>query len=217
MALNMSRKEKKELALSKLLLIVAAVIGVMVVVWLAWIRPLQHKPVVDSFETCKAAGYPIQLSYPEACMTPEGQRFVNTEHDLPSQSGYLTIQEWGIKVPLEEPVINAYATYNKSDDTVYVTTPELETAVKKISGCSSGLHGVTYARAKPGDRKYQENDFWTKADLESQDGVLVQGYYIFPRSMAEVACVARESDPQVKAASKYVQMIHRAFQSPVAQ
>lgn len=30
---------------------------------------------MDSFEDCAAAGYPILLSYPEQCNTPDGKHF----------------------------------------------------------------------------------------------------------------------------------------------
>lgn len=34
---------------------------------------------IDSFQKCKAAGYPIMESYPEQCKTPDGRNFVNDE------------------------------------------------------------------------------------------------------------------------------------------
>ena len=32
---------------------------------------------VTTFRECVAAGYPVQTSYPEVCVTASGQRFVN--------------------------------------------------------------------------------------------------------------------------------------------
>lgn len=34
---------------------------------------------INSFEACKKAGNPIQLSYPEVCATKDGKRFENPE------------------------------------------------------------------------------------------------------------------------------------------
>lgn len=34
---------------------------------------------INSFEECAAAGNPVQESYPERCVTPEGKAFVNTK------------------------------------------------------------------------------------------------------------------------------------------
>lgn len=75
----MNEHEKKELAISKILLVVLAVIGLAVVVWFAWIRPERQKVDVNSFDECVAAGNPVQESFPEVCVTPTGQRFTNLE------------------------------------------------------------------------------------------------------------------------------------------
>lgn len=32
---------------------------------------------INSFEDCARAGFPIQESYPEVCVTSDGKRFVN--------------------------------------------------------------------------------------------------------------------------------------------
>jgi hypothetical protein len=125
--LKLSRKEKKELALSKWLLIGLALLGIFVVVWLAWIRPAQHEANIDSFDTCKAAGNAIQESYPEVCLTKDGKRFVNptqqkahNEHiegqdklvpPTDSAKLYLTIDEWGVRVPLTTETFDLIYTY----------------------------------------------------------------------------------------------------------
>ncbi len=73
----MKEKEKKELALSKIVILLLAIIGLLFIVWFAWIRPDQESANITSFEECKAAGYPIQLSFPPACVAPSGQRFTD--------------------------------------------------------------------------------------------------------------------------------------------
>lgn len=74
----MKDKQKKELAISKVLLVALALIGILFVVWYAWIRP-EETTTIDSFEECKAAGYPIMLSYPEQCAVPGGKTYTNTK------------------------------------------------------------------------------------------------------------------------------------------
>ncbi len=37
---------------------------------------------ITSFAECKEAGYPIQESYPERCMTPDGSSFENVEQSV---------------------------------------------------------------------------------------------------------------------------------------
>jgi hypothetical protein len=114
--LKLNRKERKELALSKWLLIALAIIGLIFVVWLGWIRPAQREASITSFALCQTAGNAIQESYPEVCLTKDGRRFVNPAqaqaHDAnkdgpgklvpptdPNQL-YLSIDEWGVRVPL---------------------------------------------------------------------------------------------------------------------
>lgn len=74
--LKMSKKDQKELALSKIFLIFLALAALGFVVWLAWMRPAKESADITNFEECVAAGNPVQLSFPEACVAPDGQRFV---------------------------------------------------------------------------------------------------------------------------------------------
>ena len=60
------------------------VAGIAIVIMLAVyvvFRNNNQNPVVDSFETC-AAKYPVRESYPEVCVTPDGQTFVNPTQRL---------------------------------------------------------------------------------------------------------------------------------------
>jgi hypothetical protein len=72
-------KSQKDLKLSKIFLAILACIGILFIVWAAWFRP-DDKSSVDSFDECIAAGNPVQESYPEVCVTPDGQRFPNPDH-----------------------------------------------------------------------------------------------------------------------------------------
>ncbi len=40
------------------------------------IKPIRDSKKVDSFEDCVKTGYPVQLSYPGKCATPDGRTFV---------------------------------------------------------------------------------------------------------------------------------------------
>jgi hypothetical protein len=77
----MKAKEKKELAVAKVLLVLLAIIGILIVVWFAWIRP-EEDQTIDSFEECKVAGGPILLSYPEQCVAPDGTAYPNPAQSL---------------------------------------------------------------------------------------------------------------------------------------
>lgn len=81
----MKEKEKRELAFGKVAVTLLAIVGLLFIVWFAWIRPEEAPSSVDSYEACVAAGYPVRESYPEVCATPSGQQFINPSPatDLP--------------------------------------------------------------------------------------------------------------------------------------
>jgi hypothetical protein len=124
---KLNRRDKKKLALGRLVVIGLSIVGLIVVVWFAWIRPIQHSTSIDSFEKCRDAGNAIQESYPEVCLTKEGKRFVNPRqaaaHDaslngatdpvMPADPSllYLDIKEWGIRVPLTSDTFDLTYTY----------------------------------------------------------------------------------------------------------
>lgn len=70
----MKAKEKNELAISKVIIVLLAFVGFMFIVWFAWIRPEQEP--IDSFEECRDAGYPIMESYPPMCAVPGDKTYV---------------------------------------------------------------------------------------------------------------------------------------------
>jgi hypothetical protein len=80
----MKAKTRKELLFSKVVLVVLALVGLLVVVWVAWGLPDNKEADINSFEECAAAGHPIQDSYPEVCAVPgaDGQRFVNPDQKV---------------------------------------------------------------------------------------------------------------------------------------
>ncbi len=114
--LKLSRREKKKLLQARWVFILLALLVLMLVVWLAWIRPIQNESKVRSFDECVAAGNPVQETYPEVCLIKNGKRFVNPkQHDAhaasldgqddlipPSDPALLIldIDEWGARIPL---------------------------------------------------------------------------------------------------------------------
>jgi hypothetical protein len=80
---EMNEKEKKELALTEIVLIILAIIGLAAMVWFAWIRPNEAKSSdINSYKACAEAGNPIQDSYPSVCVTSDGKRFVNPDEKV---------------------------------------------------------------------------------------------------------------------------------------
>ncbi|MGH7157864.1 MAG: hypothetical protein ACREGD_02175 [Candidatus Saccharimonadales bacterium] len=73
----MKQREQNELAFSKILILLLAAVGLLFVIWFAWVRPEEESANITSFDDCKAAGYPVQESFPEVCVAPDGQRFTN--------------------------------------------------------------------------------------------------------------------------------------------
>jgi hypothetical protein len=135
-AMHMNSKERRELAISEIILIILGVIGLAVVLWLAWFKPTVRP--VNSYESCIAAGNPIQDSYPSVCATKDGKRFVNpkekvnsvpsdttapqaTQQTPATEQKYLTIAEWNVRVPLTTETADLKYTYSKNDDTERVT------------------------------------------------------------------------------------------------
>lgn len=79
---EMNAKEKKELALTEIILIVLAVIGIVAMIWFAWLKPSRENSSVNTYKECVAAGNPVQESYPSVCVTKDGKRFVNPDESL---------------------------------------------------------------------------------------------------------------------------------------
>jgi hypothetical protein len=127
--LHMNPKEKKELAISEIVLIILGVIGLGAVVWLAWLKPADNP--VNSYETCVAAGNPVQTSYPSVCTTKDGKHHYTNPNEkattlppavtdqsstTPADQQYLKITQWGVQVPLSIETIDLKYTYKEADN-----------------------------------------------------------------------------------------------------
>ena len=129
----MNNRERKELATAELVLLVLAIIGLLFVIWWAWLRPEVKKTDITNFKECRAAGNPVQTSLPEVCTTKDGKRFVNSEQQLKTEvqpaepsreaqtdpdattQSYATITEWGVRVPLDSVTYDLAYTYTQND------------------------------------------------------------------------------------------------------
>lgn len=63
----------------KILLGVLVVGCLLVAAFILWEVSTKSTPKPSNFEQCKAAGNPIQESYPERCLTAEGVSFTNPD------------------------------------------------------------------------------------------------------------------------------------------
>jgi hypothetical protein len=192
--MKLSARERKELAISEVVLIILALIGLGVIVWLAWFTPSQHRNTNDkkdgaitSYNGCVAAGNPVQESYPGVCVTKDGKRFVNPEHAIQR----LTIKEWDVTA-LITGVSDAYYAFDRDEQTVFLSTKTLDATVEKMSGCTSGLHGLTYERLQPGARR-PDGAIWDEATLARQ-GAHVDGHYYLEKAVFETACLPTQND-----------------------
>jgi hypothetical protein len=137
MAYRLKKRDKKKVVLVRLLLALAVLLMLALVVWLIWLRPVQQQNNIDNFEECKATGYPIQESYPEVCVVPNGKRFVSPAQQSAHQSSLLgdqtvaspsdssqlnlDIEEWGVRVPLTEQTFDLIYAYFEDGATERVT------------------------------------------------------------------------------------------------
>lgn len=60
-----------------LIVLTAAVLLVAIGIWIGASLSPANKSSINSFAECANAGYPIQESFPETCIVPGGQTFVN--------------------------------------------------------------------------------------------------------------------------------------------
>jgi hypothetical protein len=198
----MNRREKRELALSKIIVVVAALLGLAAIVWLAWIRPAQ-KAAVNSFTQCVDAGNPVQESYPEVCVTSTGERFTNPEQRplavptnaddqeaAPPELSYLTISEWGVRTPLTKQTRDLTYTFRSgTEETVSFTFKRL----KDAGICDPGI-GVTMSRST----KQNVEPF----NLENPEPVAHIGTQYYYLAYAGEPCTTTGTDEQKELAAQ---------------
>lgn len=171
--LRLNRRDSRRLLRAKWIIIIFALLGVAAVIWLAWVRPAQREQQINSFDQCKAAGYPIQESYPEVCLTHGGKRFVNPEQDAAHQASlrqeeelvppanpallYLDIEEWGVRIPLTEKTFDLAYNYIEDgfSERIYFSYKRLvkarlcQTDIGLNLTRQGGLHEAPFTKDKP--------------------------------------------------------------------
>ena len=198
--MNMNKREKKELAYSKILLVVLAVIGLALVVWFAWVRPSRQVVGIDSFAECGAAGYPIQESFPEVCVTPSGERFVNPDQQAQAPASDdgtgegtppLVITEWGVQVPVTPATDDLTYRYVKNDtyEAVFFTYRRLQDA-----GICKEDAGVAIARKK--------TDNQPPYDIDNQQSFKKLGDYYYYASYGGAPCYDPDNSSQAAVVEK---------------
>lgn len=108
------------------------------------IKPKSSKQI-DSFAECKNAGYPIQESYPERCITPEGNSFVNPEQIVPSQPISMTGEL--ICLPHKntdgpQTLECAFGIQNENGENYAISDPEMKFVTAMTNGQSYQITGL---------------------------------------------------------------------------
>jgi hypothetical protein len=201
-AMKLNPKERKELAISEIGLLVLAVIGLGIVGWFAWERPSKTPHDITTYAACVEAGNPVQESYPSVCVTEDGKRFVNPDDTVqtqpnsssnsqqsttPNKDQYLTITEWGVRVPLLAAYSDLKYTYTKDDlsERVSFTFKRLEDA----GFCKADL-GVTMTR----------NTIENKApySLDNPEPIAQVGGYYYYLAYGGSPCYDPDNQDQMK-------------------
>lgn len=91
---------------------------------------MQNHANIKTFEQCVQAGNPVQITYPEVCLTKDGKRLVNPAQNKAHQANldqeeelvppnnpaflYMDIEEWNVRIPLTEQTFDLSYTYIES-------------------------------------------------------------------------------------------------------
>ena len=158
--LRRSRREKKKIDRSRVLLIVVSLLALFSVVWFAWMRPIQKEAGINSFEACTRAGNPVQESYPEVCLTKGGKRFVNLAQSQAHQKSLtspdelvpptnpallnLDINEWKVRIPLTTGTFDLAYSYLEDGGSESLTFTYKR--LLALEACKSGI-GLTLTRS----------------------------------------------------------------------
>lgn len=126
----MARTSKKEagFGIIEIIIILCIVAAAAFAGWYIWNEnrksSIESGGSINSFEECTKAGNPVQLSYPEVCVTKDGKRFTNPAQatgqsfeGAETQNGQilLKISQWGIEIPLTDANKDLVYHYAKND------------------------------------------------------------------------------------------------------
>ncbi len=167
---------------------------------------------VNSYEDCiKAAGSIMQETYPQVCVTKDGKHFTQPVAQAKHSINYLTLKEWGVKIPLSSNISDAEYRIGSVMDPLNIFF-----STKVLSGTNCDLHKGSvgyYIRFKAG-----ETDSETKRSYSSEypDAVNLGSYYYgFGVNPADVQCskdtniqkIAVTARNELKSALKGIQTV----------
>lgn len=119
------RKNQQGFSAVHIIIILLAAAFVGLVGWYVWhVQSHDKKPAttpsvskISSYAACAKANGVIQESYPEVCVSKDGQHFTNPDQKAQAAPAtkYLVIKEWGVKLPLSDDDSGAYYTYQPED------------------------------------------------------------------------------------------------------
>ena len=98
-----------------------------------------------SYDSCVEESGSVSLqSYPETCVTKGGKHYTNTSQKADTLK-YLTIKEWGVKLPLTADIADATYTV-QTDGTTHVSTKKIAELAKTVTGCKAGIDDIYVQR-----------------------------------------------------------------------
>lgn len=172
----MNAKERKELVVSKLLLIALGVLGLSAVLWLAWIRPApQPNNAAGSNPTEQSTQQSVQ------------EKTATSQSTAPP---YLTIAEWKVRAPLTAETSDmVYAYQPLEGDSVTFTFKRLQ----DVGICDPSI-GVAMTRTTT-----QNQPPFT---IENPEPIAHVGNYYYYIAVAGEPCTTVANDAQKQVASQ---------------
>ncbi|HET8708791.1 MAG TPA: hypothetical protein VFL85_00765 [Candidatus Saccharimonadales bacterium] len=165
---------------------------------------------IANFAECKAAtGSKILETFPEQCVTKDGQKFVADSGESSQQ--YLVIREWSVKLPLTNEIKDAYYTYKVVDtpdygSVVYLGTTSLTAMDARCAPEKIGVAAIFR-------QSIAQHDAALKSGHAENVGSVRLGDYYYGYSQAQSAC----GDTIESAASKQQAADMQVFQSKFMQ
>ncbi|HSX31095.1 MAG TPA: hypothetical protein VLE99_04210 [Candidatus Saccharimonadales bacterium] len=148
-------------------------------------------PAVNSFDACKKSpGSMILQTYPEQCVTKTGQKFTASP-----TAAYLTIKEWGVRMPLgRSDLADAEYTLSSDGKRAHITTKTLAHLSAQLGGCHPGIDDV-----------YVDRSTTTASFANSWKPQKIGQYYYGPAVLIEPLCVTQGGNSKDLATMQTIQ------------
>lgn len=152
--------------------------------------------VTNYAECLKAKGSIVQDSYPAICVTKDKQSFTQ-----PIEQKYLTIKEWGVKIPLAESVTDTDYRIDLEPIYAFMSPKSLLETDCNLEVGGSGYYVRFTEKSMDGETKHSYIS-------EYPDATMLGGYYYgYGVNPAEEKC---SSDPAVQAQADAARAIYKA-------